>query len=205
MPRRRDAADHRCASSSRATPSRPSSGVIYITLIRSRDRVISRLISSWESVTRTLSSRARCRRRFRETRGDRIALSRGTGTPVGRYTWWYVSPKIPAGPESAKREGRAQVIAIHLPPGTYLGSKPSFGADETVTQTKGRDGSWRANRDTRRTRIAGPSRKGNALPASCRGCVKFSAQHRARCEIQSCNWFYHAWLLDISRYSIMKK
>lgn len=54
-----------------------ASCVIYITSIGSRNRITNFLAS----VTRILSSRARCRRRFHETRRDRVALPRGTGTP----------------------------------------------------------------------------------------------------------------------------
>lgn len=56
-----------------------------------------------------------------------------------------VSSKIPEGPESAKREGRSQVIAIHLAPGMYLGPKlrveegnaPPLSAAKLFTQAKG--------------------------------------------------------------------
>jgi hypothetical protein len=111
----------------------------------------NRITNFLASVTRILSSRARCRRRFHETRRDRVALPRGTGTPPRRrrYPWWWwdIRPKTPAGLGGAKREGRAQVIAIHLPPGTYHGPKLTrrrrnrspfrSAGGETVTQAKG--------------------------------------------------------------------
>lgn len=101
-----------------------------------------------------------------------------------------ISLEIPAGLESIKLEGRVQVIAIHLPPGMYLGLKlraeegtplrRSYARGKTIV-----NGSWRANRDTRRTRIAALRERVSRFRRA-QGYVKFPIRHHTCCcEIQS--------------------
>lgn len=78
-----------------------------------------------------------------------------------------IALEIPAGLESIKLEGRVQVIAIHLPPGMYLGLKlraeearrQSYAREKTIVEAGER---YTSDQDR------SPSRKGNVLSASSR-------------------------------------
>jgi len=167
--------DFQRAFLSRAITSLPprASRVIYIIFIRSQNRVTNFLVFVTQN---SFSSNAMRRRRFRETRRDRIALSRGTGMSVDARGG--VSPKVPAGLESTRRTGSG-----------YRDTSPTRNVSRTEATSRGGkhaplrrncytsgrtivNGSWRANSDTRRTRIAAPrERVTRSLPA--RGFVKF--------------------------------